>query len=59
LPSDELAAITQGAVLADLETALETIGKQMGFSPNLSWTHYRTLCKVEHRSERRFHEIES
>jgi len=54
-----LAAITQGAVLADLETALETIGKQMGFSPNLSWTHYRTLCKVEHRSERRFHEIES
>jgi hypothetical protein len=52
--SDELAALTRGAVLGDLKQALETEPEPRGFSPNLSWTHYRALCKVEHRVERRF-----
>ena len=56
---DELAALTQGAVLADLKTALETTDKLTGFSPNLSWSHYRVLSKVEQRVERRFYEIEA
>jgi len=30
-----------------------------GFAANLSWTHYRTLTKVEHRAERLFYEIEA
>lgn len=57
--SDELATLAQGAVLVDLKTALETTDKLKGFSPNLSWTHYRVLCKIEHRAERRFYEIEA
>jgi predicted nuclease of restriction endonuclease-like (RecB) superfamily len=57
--SDELAAVAEGAVSVDLKTALDTTDKLKGFSPKLSWTHYRTLCKVEHRAERRFYEIEA
>jgi predicted nuclease of restriction endonuclease-like (RecB) superfamily len=57
--SDELATLAEAGVLVDLKTALETTNKLKGFSPNLSWTHYRTLCKVEHRGERRFYEIEA
>jgi DUF1016 N-terminal domain len=30
-----------------------------GFSDRLSWTHYRTLCRVEQRDERQFYEIEA
>ena len=30
-----------------------------GFSNSLSWTHYRTLSKVENEAERRFYEIEA
>ncbi|MEA2113503.1 MAG: DUF1016 N-terminal domain-containing protein, partial [Patescibacteria group bacterium] len=30
-----------------------------GFSPSLSWSHYRTLSKVEHKNERLFYEIEA
>jgi len=30
-----------------------------GFSSGLSWSHYRTLTKVEHRAERLFYEIEA
>lgn len=30
-----------------------------GFAANLSWTHYRTLTKVEHRAERLFYEVEA
>ena len=29
-----------------------------GFSPRLSWSHYRTLTKVENRAERLFYEID-
>ena len=57
--SDELATLAKDAVFVDMKTALETTDKVKGFSPNLSWTHYRTLCKVEHRAERRFYEIEA
>ena len=48
--SDELAALAEDAVMVDMKTALQTTDKLQGFSPNLSWTHYRTLCKVEHRA---------
>jgi hypothetical protein len=44
-PSDELEAVTEGAVLVDLKTALDSADRLRGFSPKLSWTHYRTLCK--------------
>jgi len=57
--SDEFAPLSEDGVLVDLTTALETADKLKGFSPNLSWTHYRTLCKVESRAERRFYEIEA
>jgi predicted nuclease of restriction endonuclease-like (RecB) superfamily len=30
-----------------------------GFSSRLTWTHYRTLAKVEHDTARRFYEIEA
>jgi predicted nuclease of restriction endonuclease-like (RecB) superfamily len=42
-----------------MQTALETSNTLKGFSPNLSWSHYRTLCQVENRAERQFYEIES
>jgi hypothetical protein len=57
--SDELATLAEDAVLIDLKTALDTTDRLKGFSPNLSWTHYRTLCKIEHRGKRRFYEIEA
>lgn len=46
-------------VLADLSTALDPGDTLQGFSPALSWSHYRTLCKVQHRAERLFYEIEA
>jgi predicted nuclease of restriction endonuclease-like (RecB) superfamily len=57
--SDELRALTQEAVLDDLTTALEKTGQRKGFSPNLSWTHYRALSKIDQRAERLFYEIET
>lgn len=57
--SDELAVTTLASATAKLKAALETTEKQRGFSPNLSWTHYRVLTKVEHPAERRFYEIEA
>lgn len=56
---DESSALTETEVLADLSAALDTSGKLKGFSPALSWSHYRALCKVEHRAERLFYEIEA
>lgn len=55
----ELTSLTQGEVLTDMQTALETPNTLKGFSPNLSWSHYRTLCQVENRAERQFYEIEA
>jgi type III restriction enzyme len=56
---DELGGINQVAVLDDLSVSLDDAEKLKGFSPNLSWTHYRTLSMVEHRAERLFYEIEA
>ena len=58
-PRDELPWLESGAVLDDLSRSLEVHDSQQGFARNLSWTHYRTLCKVAHRAERLFLEIEA
>ncbi|OGP87397.1 MAG: hypothetical protein A2Y95_05010 [Deltaproteobacteria bacterium RBG_13_65_10] len=46
-------------VLNDLSLAIERSGQVRGFSDSLSWSHYRTLTKVENRAERLFYEIEA
>jgi predicted nuclease of restriction endonuclease-like (RecB) superfamily len=56
---DELSELDQGSVLADLSAALEAAEALKGFSPNLSWSHYRSLSIIEHRAERLFYEIEA
>jgi predicted nuclease of restriction endonuclease-like (RecB) superfamily len=57
--SDELAVLAQDTVLTDLTISLKTPEARKGFSANLSWTHYRALCKAENPVERRFYEIEA
>ena len=47
------------AILNDLEKSLEILDSNLGFSPNLGWTHYRALMKIERREERIFYEIEA
>lgn len=63
---DELPAASPGTkhqaavnVLTELSLAVEYSDQIRGFSPRLSWSHYRTLPQVEHRSERLFYEIEA
>lgn len=63
---DELPAARRGAkhhkagdVLADLSLAVEHADRIRGFSSGLSWSHYRTLLQVQHRSARLFYEIEA
>lgn len=46
-------------VLDDLSLAVEKSQHIQGFSPALSWSHYRTLTKVENKNERLFYEIEA
>ena len=46
-------------VLDDLSLAVEKSEALQGFSPLLSWSHYRTLSKVEHKNERIFYKIEA
>ena len=46
-------------VLDDLSLAVEKSSHIQGFSPVLSWSHYRTLTKVENKNERLFYEIEA
>ena len=46
-------------VLDDLSLAVEKSEDIQGFSSRLSWSHYRTLSKVEHKNERLFYEIEA
>jgi predicted nuclease of restriction endonuclease-like (RecB) superfamily len=43
----------------ELAIALAGHDSLQGFSPRLSWTHYRTLCRIEQRAERLFYEIEA
>ncbi len=56
---DELPIVDQAAVLNDFASAVDKTDRPRGFSPRLSWTHYRTLSTVEHRAERLFYEIEA
>ena len=49
----------RSGVLEDMASATDSKSKTYGFSPNLGWTHYRTLMSVEHPSERLFYEIEA
>ncbi len=46
-------------ILDDMSLAVEKNDSIQGFSPVLSWSHYRTLTKVEHKNERLFYEIEA
>lgn len=46
-------------VLEDMRLAIEKSATIKGFSPILSWSHYRTLTKVDHKNERLFYEIEA
>ncbi len=39
--------------------AVEKSESIQGFSPALSWSHYRALTKVENKNERLFYEIEA
>ena len=57
--SAELTRLDTPHVTADLQTALDPAAAWTGFSDRLSWSHYRTLCRVEHRAERLFYEMEA
>ncbi|MBU1053101.1 MAG: DUF1016 family protein [Proteobacteria bacterium] len=46
-------------VFEDMSLAIKNPSEITGFSPLLSWSHYRTLTKVEHKNERLFYEIEA
>lgn len=46
-------------VLGDLSAAVEKGDEFNRFSPFLSWSHYRTLTKIDHKNERLFYEIEA
>lgn len=46
-------------ILNDLSLAVEKSEDIQGFSPLLSWSHYRTLSKIENKNERLFYEIEA
>ena len=46
-------------VSATLEQAVAQVHAERAFSPDLSWTHYRALMRVEHGAERLFYEIEA
>jgi predicted nuclease of restriction endonuclease-like (RecB) superfamily len=45
--------------LENLSRSVENSEGVQGFSPLLSWSHYRTLTKVENRNERLFYELEA
>jgi hypothetical protein len=56
---DELGEADQAGVLADLSAALEATEALKGSSPNLRWSHYRSLSMLERPAERCFDEIEA
>ena len=43
----------------ELSLAIEKSDSIQGFSPVLSWSHYRTLAQVDQKNERLFYEIEA
>jgi predicted nuclease of restriction endonuclease-like (RecB) superfamily len=58
--SDELLKLHKACgVLDDMSLAVEKSESIQGFSPSLSWSHYRTLTKIENINERLFYEIEA
>ena len=59
LPSKAAIRLTPDRALHDLSMAIEHPEQIKGFSPRLSWSHYRTLTKVESAPERLFYEIEA
>jgi predicted nuclease of restriction endonuclease-like (RecB) superfamily len=66
LTSDELEPDTEieskyhaSDLLDDLSLAIERADTVRGFSPGLTWTHYRTLSAVDNKNERLFYEIEA
>jgi len=46
-------------VLEDMSLAVQKSECIQGFSPLLSWSHYRALTKVENMNERLFYELEA
>jgi predicted nuclease of restriction endonuclease-like (RecB) superfamily len=50
---------TDLSLVNDLQLSLAQEDGLRGFSDALSWTHYRTLCRVEQRAERLFYEVEA
>ena len=48
----EWTRIDANGVLEAIALAVEQAGIERGFSPNLDWSHYRALMKVEHQNER-------
>ncbi len=61
MPCDESAGARrpEWAAADGLIAAVERSEALEGFSPVLSWSHYRTLMGVEHPAERAFYEIEA
>lgn len=49
----------QSGVLEDMAVATPKKESEFGFFPQLGWSHYRALMRVENRNERLFHEIEA
>ena len=43
----------------EISLSTEKQEKDLGFSPELGWSHYRNLMNVENRNERLFYEIEA
>jgi hypothetical protein len=58
-PCDELGEADLAGVLADLSAALKATEALKGFSPNPSWSHYRSLSMLERPAGRCFYEIEA
>ncbi len=60
-PRDESGAPWKRHEVGDVltEEGVARLHAARGFSPALSWTHYRTLAQVEHRAERLFYELEA
>lgn len=60
---DELSQVKKGrksvGVLDDMSLAVQGDHLIKDFSPQLSWSHYRVLTKIENKNERLFYEIEA
>ena len=61
--SSELAILEKGRQMGDqlLETKGYPVGDEplKGFHPDLSWSHYRALMRVENEHSRSFYELET